>query len=221
MKSIDFGAVDAMIFVNTYYAETFDKAMKEDISHIKFYIIPNGIDLDEWPLRTEDPDPHKIALVASMKHVKNIPLAAAILLALPKEYHIHHIGLHTENFTGELFSYIDGLGLRDRWHWDPKIPSSDVQGWLKDKGCLLNPSINEGNPNCVIEAMSMGIKPVIHLWPGASCQFPARYIFKTVGEACRIIRNEPEDPEGCRNWVSHMFTKDNFKMLHQVIEEAK
>lgn len=217
MKSIDFNHVDAMIWVNDYYAEKFHQIIPHN--GIKHYIIPNGINLNEWQLR-KDYDPYKIALVASMKHVKNIPLAAQILYELPEKYHIHHIGLHTENFTGELFSYVDALGLSDRWHWEPRVESDKVQDWLKDKAFLLNPSINEGNPNCVIEAMAMGIKPIIHAWPGAYGQFPTSLIFRNVKEACDLILNGHQQPEFYRKWVEDRFTIKNFKMLHQVIKDV-
>jgi len=225
MNSVDFNHVDAMVWVNEYYARTFSNVI--DAADIQHWIIPNGIDLTEWNMQNGCRNPYKIALIASMKHVKNIPLAAQILSNLPDKYHLHHIGLWTENFTGELTSYVDALGLRDRWHWEPTIPREKVQEWLSDKGCLLNSSINEGNPNCVIEAMAMGIKPVIHAWPGAYEQFPEELVFKTVDEACAMIR-EDEDPkfrsrrtpQFMRDYVEQNFSLKNFEMLHNVIESV-
>lgn len=218
MSQIDFNYVDSMIWINTYYGEVFNRLI--DAENIKHYLIPNGIDLTEWKLREHTGDQNKIALIASMKHVKNIPLAAQILCNLPERYHIHHIGLHTDNYTGELFAYIEGLGLKDRWHWEPSVARENVQDWLQDKGCLLNPSVNEGNPNCVIEAMAMGIKPVIHTWPGAYNQFPENNIFKTVQEACEIIQSPQYDSIMYREWTEKNFSIDNFKMLHTVIADA-
>lgn len=220
MNSIDFRHLDGMIWLNNYYAETFNELVGHNHDNIRHWMIPNGIDLDEWPMRNGEGNPYKIALVASMKHVKNIPLAAAILLDLPKAYHIYHIGLHAEGYTGELFAYIKNLGLKDRWHWEPRIEPSEVQEWLKDKGILLNPSVNEGNPNCVIEAMAMGIKPVIHAWPGAYSQFPEDLIFKTVTDACHIIKNNKNNtPEIFRDWIKNNFSISNFSELHNVINE--
>lgn len=219
MNMVDFNHVDAMIWLNEYYTERFNHAIGEN--QIRHYIIPNGIDLDEWQIPERRGDPHKIALIASMKHVKNIPLAAAILAELPERFHIHHIGLWTENFTGELTSYIHALGLNKRWHWEPKIYRDEVAGWLADKGILLNPSINEGNPNCVIEAMAMGIRPVIHAWPGAYGQFPEQTIFRTVSEAVAKIQFNPYvDRKFYRDWVAARFSLENFKGIHAVIDDV-
>lgn len=227
MSVVDFNYVDDMIWLNKYYLDTFVNATGNQASKIRHWIVPNGIDLDEWSIPQEKPDQHKIAFIASMKAVKNIPLAAQVLKSLPEEYHIHHIGLFTENFTGELMSYIHYLGLSDRWHWEGKIPREDVQGWLSDKAFLINPSINEGNPNCVLEAMSMGIKPIIHCWPGAREQFSSNCIFETVEEAVELIRQweDPafvgeQTPENLRKWVQDHFSLANFDILAGIINDV-
>lgn len=225
MNVVDFNHVNDMIWINKYYLDTFVNATGSKASKIRHWIVPNGIDLDEWSIPESKPNQYKMACIASMKHVKNIPLAAQVLKSLPKQYHMHHIGLFTENFTGELMSYIHYLGLSDRWHWEGKIPREDVQGWLSDKAFLINSSINEGNPNCVLEAMAMGVKPIIHCWPGASDQFPEDCIFETVDQAVNLIRRWENPrfssrltPQFLRDWVQTNYSLDNFNRLVDIIE---
>jgi hypothetical protein len=85
---------------------------------------------------------------------------------------------------------------------------------------ILSTSLNEGNPNCIIEAMAMGIKPVIHNWPGAKDQFPSDFIFNKIGEAIEMIQSGRHEPERYRQWVADNYSVANFKKLHTVIEDV-
>jgi len=222
MTKIDWTKVDRTIFVSNWCRQAAN--MMWNSHHIKRpkeqIIIPNGVDFSDFELRQKKPDTKKIAFVCSLKEVKNVPLAFQILMELPKDYTLHHIGLpFSSQHTGQLYSYMHGLGLTDRFFSDGHIPREKVADWLADKDYILSTSLNEGNPNNVIEAMAMGIKPVIHSWPGAREQFPEDLIFDRVSGAVDLITGESYTPVSYRNWVLDRYNLSNFEKFKKVVEQ--
>jgi len=218
--SINFDAVDAMIFVSEYYRSTFNDLLKENAPR-RQYVIYNGVDVNAIPFRQETPKSKKIAFVCAVRDVKNFPLAFQILLSLPEDYTIHNICFSGDPLlVPQLLSYREVLGLQERFRFEGRVEPDKVYDWLSDKGFILSTSINEGNPNNVIEAMAMGIKPVIHAWPGATDQFATEWVFKTVDDAVKMITNSDYEPERYRKWVEDHYSLDNFRRIHKVIEDV-
>ena len=221
IKNVKFENIDAMIFVSQYYKNVFNGIINSAGEQKRQYVIANGIDTSHFSIPSSVPEKTKIALIGSIKVVKNLPLAGQVLLQLPEEYTIHHIGLpFNSQSTGQVMSYLGNLGLSHRFRFEGHIPSDKVPKWLENKGCILSTSLNEGNPNCIIEAMAMGIKPVIHNWPGAKGQFPKDLIWNTLDEAVAMITSDKREPERYRQHVIENFSLDNFKKLHTVIDEV-
>lgn len=213
-----FPRIDAVIFVSEYYKRLFENGMVEQPQ--RTYCIPNGIDLSQFPFRPKRAGTNKVALVGQMKSVKNFPLAVQVLMGLPKSYTAHQIGLPANEMQiGQFVSYVDNLGFNGRWTVYPPITPESMIDWYKDKDYILSTSLNEGNPNCVIEAMAMGIKPVIHNWPGARDQFPVDLIWDEIGYAADLMTCDEYQPGRYRQWVEERYGLDNYKQLHKVIEE--
>jgi glycosyltransferase involved in cell wall biosynthesis len=212
------GNVDALIFVNKGYLDAFGKLPMPQPK--RKYYIPNCVDLEQFPLSTALHNAKNIAVVCGVRGIKNLGLAVQILLALPKEYVIHQIGNGSFNEKAELSMYLKHLGIADRFLIYNKIPASDIPDWLKDKGIILSTSINEGNPNNVIEGMATGLKPVIHNWPGAKEQFPEDWVFDTVDQAVKLITEGEYNPLAYREWVEKHYSMDNIKQIHQVIKDV-
>ncbi len=222
LDTIRWDYIDATIFVSEFVQKVMNSYKPFNVPPENQWIIPNGVDTDSFIPIISDPNSKKIAMVCSIKNVKNIPLACQILMQLPEEYHIHHIGLPFNfQMIGQMTSYIKNIGLEDRFHLEGVIEPHEVMGWLKDKRCILSTSLNEGNPLNVIEAMSMGIRPVIHNWPGATEQFHRRWIFNTIDEACALIRDPyPEDGVVARQHVLDNFSLRNYERIHDVIDQV-
>lgn len=225
IRRIDFKNVHAVIFLNEFFQKTFTRILRDNQPRSK-WLIRNGIDLDEFPLRESVPHTNgsiKIAMVASIREIKNFPLAIQILAGLPSNYKIHSLGIFTDPYhANSLLAYADYLGVLNRFIFYDKIPREAVPKWLEDKHFILSTSINEGNPNNVLEAMAMGIKPIIHAWPGAYEQFPREYIFRTVSEAVKMIKfsfgSLSYNPEKYRQWIEVHYSLNNIEKLREVIE---
>lgn len=222
MEGPDWSAVDKIIFVSNWCREMANSMWDKYniLAPSNQVVIPNGLDLDTIPFRQKKPNSKKIAFVCSLKEVKNVPLAFQILKELPEEYTLHHIGLpFRSQDLGQLFSYSHSLGLSRRFFTDWQIPRDEVYSWLEDKDFILSTSINEGNPNNIIEGMAMGIKPIIHSWPGARDQFPNDLIFDRILGAVDLITGRGYDPNSYSDWVASRYGLSNFEKLTEAIKE--
>jgi len=218
-KNIDFKKVNALIFVSEYYKEEFKRLLRAEPP--TSYLIPNGIDLNEWKVRPEKAETNKIGMACTVKNVKNLPLAMQILMELPDKYTIELIGTpFASQIAGQIFSYIDNLDTKGRFIYQGHKDSGEIQSWMEDKDFILSTSINEGNPNNIIEGMAMGIKPVIHNWPGALDQFPKDLVFDKISEAIAIFEGKYQ-PDKYRKHVENNYSLDNFKKIHAVIEDTQ
>lgn len=228
IKKINWNNVDALIFVNRWFMDAFRKQEKNG-SPKNIYCIPNGIDLDQFNLNGAQRDGKKVAMVCQFRAIKNFGLAAQVLMLLPDDYTLHYIGLQMGQagappYHPEFLTYLMSLGLSKRWVWYKPIPRNAMPGWYADKDFILSTSINEGNPNNVIEGMACGLLPVVHKWPGADDQFPPYNIFTTAREAADIITcgdiENITSPELSRSWVERHYSLENFKKIHEVINEV-
>lgn len=218
-NSVLWNKVDALIFVNDAVRQRFNLITKRKPK--RQYTIYNAIDTNEFPLlKSENDKPRKIAFVCKVTYMKNFPLAVQVLSLLPKDYTLHHIGRRDQRNLLEFMFYATGLGVEDRITFYPFIPASEMQDWYKDKDFILSTSINEGNPNNVLEGMAMGLKPVVHAWPGAGTQFPPDAIFRTAEQAAQIIREDAYQPLQYRKWIEDHYSLDNIRQIHRVIEDV-
>ena len=86
----------------------------------------------------------------------------------------------------------------------------DVPGWLADKHYVVSAGIGPGDDPGAPEAMAMGLKPVLHRFPGAGEIYPDWALFGTDEEFCRRILDEPYDPPACRAFVEQNFAVGKF-----------
>ena len=84
--------------------------------------------------------------------------ACKVLLNKGIDFNYTIIGTSERN--EELLYLIDDLGLKEHILLLPKMPQEDVYSKMKEASVLLFPSIMEGMPNVVVEAMALGL-PVI------------------------------------------------------------
>ena len=202
--------VDRAIMVNHYLAGGFKKR-----TGFAPEVIFNGVVSDDWSYK---PRSHgkNIALVGFVNYKKNLPMAVQILNALP-DHTLHIAGRVQDGAVFEYLNHISSvLGNRIKYHGHIK----NVNEWLEDKNYILSTALTEGNPNNIIEAMTKGIKPVVHNWPGCKQQF-AEFLFNTIGEAVEMISPESEyTSEQYHQIAKTRFGQQRFEDVADIIEEV-
>ena len=65
----------------------------------------------------------------------------------------------------------------------------NLDKWLEDKNYILCTSVLESQNISVMEAMSKGIRPLIHNFVGANNIYPNRYIWNTIDECVDMLNS--------------------------------
>lgn len=231
ITNIDYNKVDHMVFCNGRFKKMFDHTFD---NVVKTHLIRNGMDVNDWTFK-ERRNGYKLAMTCSIHPKKNIPLALYILESLvheniistktnfpdtvcdPGQFSLHIAGDIQDPF---LNLYIEDFAKKKNLNVKMygKVEMQHIDEWLDDKDYLLSTSISEGNPNNVLEAMSKGIKPVIHNWIDADNQFPQELVFTDIYEAKKIIKSN-YDSEYYRDYVKEEYNfNDTFRQVLELIE---
>ncbi len=187
LKNIKWDKIDHVIFV----AENVLKTTIENCSQIKFIpqsLVWNGIDLTKFTFKIREPGPN-IVFVGHFNYKKNPVFATQILKKLTDidpNYSLFWAGQMQDERMYRYVSYIlEKMEIKDKFKFDGFI--KNVEDYLEDKNIFLSTSIHEGYGVAILEAMSKGIKPVIHNFYVAEEFYPKDYIFQTIDEAVEMI----------------------------------
>ena len=213
LRKVRWEAVDDVIFVN----KMFLKELNDVIPDRKHYI-PNAVVIEDW-----EAQPHQngfnISVVAQVNHKKGVNLIPQVLSKLVKKdakYTIHIAGAQQEvRFMVYLKHILTEMEISENCKFYGEI--KDVKGWLEDKDYLLVTSVTEGHPNNVLEAMSLGIKPVIHNYYGVGTQFPKEFVWNDIDRAVSLITEDEYNSLKYRNFIEDNYSIDK---IYPVLEEV-
>lgn len=91
--------------------------------------------------------------------MKGIDTAIRALAKLPPSFHLHILGNGTEENRNKWYKYAQEHGVTDnRIHFPAPLTSSgDVMKWLDTMDIFVLPTLSEGLPRCMVEALSRGL----------------------------------------------------------------
>lgn len=191
---------DKTIFVNRHIQ------LKMRLNNSVF--IPNGIDLDRIKFK-EHKHGKNILCLHDLNFKKGIPLLVQIALEL-KDYQFNIYGNVTDL---RLKDYINQMSLHNVHLLGYE---TDIQKLFDSHDALLLCSPAEGNPNCVIEGMAAGLKPIIHSFTGYNMQFPEPLIFRSVKQAVDRIKDTEYNSKLYRLWIENNY--DMYKVYPKLEE---
>ena len=131
---------------------------------IPVQVIPNGVDTVTFfpAAATREDGAFRVLAVGRLQDQKNNAFAMRSLAASRArisqrlEYHIVGDG----PLRSDLLKQAEDLGLGEQVVWHGWVPRERLPGIYRSCDCLLHPTLYEGMPNVVLEAMAMGL-PVI------------------------------------------------------------
>jgi len=181
----------------------------------KVSIIHNGVNTSKYTF-AEHQHGRKIAFVGNFNAKKNPGLAVQILSELIEgggDYEFHWAGdMQDRRFYAYTMHIVNAFGLQSRFFLHPRV---DTNTFLEDKNYFLSTSIHEGYGMAILEAMSKGIKPIIHNFYVANEFYPQKYLFNSVKEAVRMITSDDYDSAEYRDFA---IQNDESKQLQAVAE---
>jgi glycosyltransferase involved in cell wall biosynthesis len=194
----------------------FNKVITSQNRNLQCYMVLNWIDATKYPFKQRE-NGTDIAMVCDLNFKKNIPLAIQVLAELPEEYTLHIAGqCQDESLAIYMENLILDLGLEKRVKMYDRIPQKDIPAFLDDKNYILSTSMREGCPMSVLEAMAMGIKPVIHNWPGAKNLYHPENIFSKISEVKSIL-DAPYESEMYQATVERNHSLNNAKEVVRIV----
>ncbi len=139
----------------------------------KVQVVHNGINIEKFSPRNEDrikirqklgisDDSTLIGCVGRLDPMKGYPIfidAMSYLIARSDKFFAVAIGNGNDNFSLQLKDKVVELGISNNFLW---IPSrDDIARYYNAFDVLVSPSLTEGFPNVIAEAMSCGIPCVV------------------------------------------------------------
>ena len=127
-------------------------------------------------------DKRHVLFVGNMVRVKSIDTLLHALERLPDNIVLHLLG--DGPLQGSLKVLAESLNLQDRVHFHGRLPHDDLPVWFNAADVFCLPSLNEGCPNVVVEAIACGT-PVVASNVGAIPDLinaPERGRFVTAGD---------------------------------------
>jgi len=164
----------------------------------------------------------RIAFLGNLSHKKGIQLLLEGFYAIyeaDKDFSLHIAGsIQDSRYGAYLDHFISDLGLQDNIYYDGKI--TNVNEWLQNKDFIICSSPWEGCPVGVGEAMSCGLKPLLHSFVGAKDLYPREYIWKTVPELVQMALAGRGNPQEYRDFVEEKFSlKKQLDSIVKLVDE--
>jgi len=225
-NQINWDTVNKLIFVAPHIKEILNEISPGLLDQVDSEVIYNGVDVKNIPYTERSPG-HNIAWVGYISYKKNPPMALQILKVLARGiyntdlYYTLHIAGSFQDIRYKIYleHMIREIGLEKNVKWHGWV--TDMESFWKDMNYLLHTSIHEGHSLAITEAMTRGIKPVIHNFRGARELYSNHdssmgILFNTVDEAANRIMIKEYESKWYRDWViDHQWT-----LAHQ-LEEIK
>ncbi len=186
IKTTNLENIDSAVFVSDIMVDYLESIDIDIRNKTKVQVISPGIDLEKFPFKNRVHG-FNMAFVGHLIQTKNIAFLLQILKMLvnkDKRYHLHLFGefVNDEGIPGEVpkryfLDQIQKLGLTDNITLYGYLEHDELVLKMADINYLLSTSYRESLGLNILEAMAMGIMPLIHSWPGAESIYPEELLF--------------------------------------------
>lgn len=219
---IKWSTVTDLIFVAEHIKKIVLRKYPKIVDNVdRIHVIPNGIDTNKFKLsrRTKGKDLAYLGYLNFKKAPTLLFTAFAELLKIDPEYKLHIGGEFQEERYALYFEQMQKnpvFAKQVKFHGWIENPEE----WLKDKSHIICTSVLESQGKGIMEAMSMGLKPIIHNFVGADTIYPKKYLWSTASEFCEMIILDEYKPEEYRRYVKDNYlTQDKIKQIDAVIKK--
>ncbi|KXG78804.1 putative glycosyltransferase EpsJ [Fervidicola ferrireducens] len=218
-RRINWSNVDKLIFVAPHIKEIFFREFSDVAGRVATEVVFNGVDLNKLTFKERKPG-YNIAWVADISYKKNPPMMLQIIKKLKEinsNYKLHVAGSFQDKRYEYYLKYmVKEMGLEDNvifYGW-----VDDMDEWWEDKNYLLSTSIHESFGYNIAEAMSKGIKPIIHNFYGVKELYPDKYIYDTVDEAVKMITSDEYNSKEYREFIERFSLEKQIENIKQILK---
>jgi glycosyltransferase involved in cell wall biosynthesis len=180
------------------------RALSEATDPYSVRVIPNGVDTKLFQPKaagstsSRSDEPLRILFVGRFQEQKNLEFLLRELARLPaNSFELHMVGDGPQG--KHLRDLAEQLGIAKSVTWRGWLPRSALPHVYQSMDCLVNPSLYEGMPNVVLEAMACSL-PVI------ASNIPGNDILVVHGETGFLF--DLQDPDGMLSALKRMYDVD-------------
>jgi len=193
--------VDSLTYIAKHIFEIMNSKMdfQKNFPNLKIKHIPLSVDTEKFTFRDRTKTHGKnIAFVNHLWGGKGIPLAIQIirkLVDLSPDWKLFIVGdwCNEQWLQGYIRHIISEMDLKNNIIIQDRVP--DVNIFLEEMDYTLSTSYKEAFSLITAEAMSKGLKPVIHNWMGAKDIWNPKWIWNTIDEAVNLFTEEYNSEE--------------------------
>lgn len=200
-------SVDKLIFVAEHIRNFTVQRFKLDAN--KTEVIPNGIDLSKFTF-THRKVGFNIAYVGYINYKKGPMLLLHAFKAIydrDNRYKLYIAGIF-QDYRDVLYfqQMIKEFSLENNVIYEGW--QDDLDRWLEDKNYILCTSVLESQNMSVMQAMSKGIKPIVHNFVGAKTIYSKQYVWNTIQEACDMVFESKYNSKEYRDFIENNYSLD-------------
>jgi glycosyltransferase involved in cell wall biosynthesis len=219
-RKVDWSRVDDLILLNEHSKDIMRGYM--ELPNIPIHVIPCGVDVDYWYFKNKK-KAYNLGWIGDMWVGKNPAKAIEILYELVKRdpgnpWNITFVGNLDRLRSGDpwwvkhMYHLAEHFGLVDRIVFHQQR-IEDLNEFYNTLDYLIVTSFKEQFSYVSGEAMSKGIRPVIHHFWGADKIWPDKYLYLTTNEAADQILSEDYNRKEYRDFIVNKYPMS--KMLEQ------
>lgn len=205
INQVNWANVDKLICVGKNIRDILK--MKVNIEDNKIIIIQNGIDENKYNYKDRC-DGFNIAYVGYINFKKGPMLLVHTFRAIcekDKRYKLYIAGVfQDERYVLYFSQMIKEMNLEKSIIYDGW--QNDLNKWLEDKNYILCTSVLESQNLSVMQAMSKGIKPIIHNFVGAKEIYPRDYLWNDIDEAVSMVCNHKYNSKEYRDFIINNYS---------------
>lgn len=229
-SDIEFALKNKMLFIiakfvlrHASFIVVVSHALKKDMAHQlnvdedRIFVIPSGIDTSRFrPIQKDEvrsrlglPNDKKIVLFAGgFVHVKGIPyLINAVAQIVEKYKDILLVLVGDGELKPELQELVHKHGIKEHVLFAGKRSTDEMPYWMNAADIVVLPSLHEGMPNVVLEAMSCGISVIATKVGG---------VVEVITDGVDGLLVEPADSTEISNKIDFLFSNPQ---IHAEISE--
>ena len=153
-----------------------NELINHKINSDKITVIPNGVDIDSFKIQDKNMCRERLGIkslepmvlyvgrLSEEKNIKSLIIAAEKLITKGNSFNLYIVG--DGPLDAELKALSKQLKIEKHVHFVGKVDHSEISTWMSSTDFFSLPSIREGCPNVILEALGCG-RPVISSNVGA------------------------------------------------------
>ena len=209
--------IDALMIVTDHLLDVLKVTVPGIEDRVQISVVNNGVATDKIPFVHRNVG-YNLASVGYLNMRKNPMMLLQImekLVRFDSKYKLHVAGKFQDPMLHIYWEHmIREMNLTEHVFFEGW--QTDVTSWLKDKQFLISTSMHESFGYSIAEAMSMGIKPVVHNFPYATRIWPEQVLFNTIDEAVGMVTSNVYSSIAYRNFI-----EQNYSQFEQVTQVRK